>query len=89
MPHNALKGDDRIVSAEISSLETAMIVQLRAEWMTLFRAEPPTAFGPDLLRRSLAQHLQERIYGGLSRNTRRDLDRAAQAWPDGFFVPAA
>lgn len=79
MPQETSKGDDQTVSAKISNLENATIVQLRAKWTTVIRVEPPTAFGPDVLRRSLAQYLQERTFGGLSRIASRDLDRAVQA----------
>src|SRR6185295_18307197 len=33
--------------------------------------DPPRAFGPDLLRRGIAQKLQEDIHGGPSATTRR------------------
>jgi hypothetical protein len=41
----------------------------------LFRTDPPKAFGPDLLRRSIAQRIQEKAYGGLPRETQRLLDQ--------------
>jgi hypothetical protein len=52
----------------------------------LFKAELPKAFGPDLLRRSIAHRIQEKAYGGLSAPTRRLLDqlvKAAMAKPNG------
>ena len=74
------------VEAELDSLPTTPILQLRIRYRELFRDEPPKAFGPDLLRRSVAQRIQERAYGGLSSETRRVLDqlvKAAIAKPNG------
>jgi hypothetical protein len=65
------------------------IAQLRIRYRELFRTEPPKAFGPDLLRRSIAQRIQEKAYGGLSRGTQRLLDqlvKAAIAKPNGRLV---
>jgi hypothetical protein len=62
---------------------------LRIRYRELFRAEPPKAFGPDLLRRSIAYRIQERAYGGLPSSTRRLLDqlvKAATAKPNGRLL---
>jgi hypothetical protein len=48
---------------------------LLTTYRELFGREPPTAFGPDLLRRTIAYRLQENVYGGLSKQLRRELDR--------------
>lgn len=48
--------------------------ELRVRYRTLFKAEPPKAFGPDLLRRSIAYKIQEQAYGGLDADTRRLLN---------------
>ena len=77
---------DSAVEVELDRLPTMPIVQLRARYGVLFRADPPEAFGPDLLRRSIAQRIQEKAYGGLPRETQRLLDqlvRAALAKPNG------
>jgi hypothetical protein len=74
------------VNAELDRLPKMAIVDLRNRYRELFRTEPPKAFGPDLLRRSIAHRIQERIYGGLPRTTQRLLDRlvkAAAAKPNG------
>jgi hypothetical protein len=47
------------------------IVELRALWRAKFKSDPPKAFGPDLLRRSIAYNIQEDAYGGLDRATTR------------------
>jgi hypothetical protein len=77
---------DPAVKAELGRLPTMPIVDLRERYRELFRAEPPKAFGPDLLRRSIAHRIQEKAYGGLSVSTRRLLDqlvKAALAKPNG------
>ena len=51
------------------------IAQLRTRWRAAFKSEPPKAFGPDLLRRSLAQKIQEDAYGGLPPATRKLLNQ--------------
>ena len=58
---------DPAVEDELGRLPRMRIIDLRVRYRELFRAEPPKAFGPDLLRRSIAQRIQERAYGGLSR----------------------
>jgi hypothetical protein len=77
---------DPAVEAELDRLPTAPIAELRKRYRELFRTEPPKAFGPDLLRRSVAHRIQEKAYGGLSASTRRLLDqlvKAAKAKPNG------
>lgn len=74
------------IEAELKRLPTAPIANLRRQYRELFRTEPPKAFGPDLLRRSIAHRIQERAYGGLSPSTRRllgQLVKAAIAKPNG------
>jgi hypothetical protein len=72
--------------AELTRLPNMPIAALRKHYQELFRTEPPKAFGPDLLRRSIAHSIQERAYGGLSRAHRRLLDqliKTAMARPNG------
>ena len=63
------------IDTALAMLKSAPIAQLRANWRVVFNTEPPSAFGPDLLRRSLAQHRQEQDYGGLSKRARSELER--------------
>lgn len=82
---SALKADPA-VEAELDRLVALPVAQLRIRYRELFRTDPPKAFGPDLLRRSIAQHIQEKAYGGLPAATRRLLDqlvKAAAAKPRG------
>jgi hypothetical protein len=77
---------DPTVEAELDRLPTTPITDLRKRYRELFQTEPPQAFGPDLLRRSIAHWIQERAYGGLSSSTRRLLDqlvKAAMTKPNG------
>ena len=81
----ARKADPK-VEAELDRLPKMPIAELRGRYRELFRAEPPKAFGPDLLRHSIAHRIQERVYGGLSQECQRLIDRlikAAQAKPTG------
>jgi hypothetical protein len=76
IPRQLLKsGTDPAVDAELGPLPTARIADLRKRYRELFRAEPPKAFGPDLLRRSIAHRIQEKAYGGLSGPTQKLLDQ--------------
>ena len=63
------------VAVELTKLPRCSIHDLRTRWRALFRGEPPPAFGPDLLRRSIAQKLQEVAYGKLSPTAKRELNR--------------
>ena len=45
---------DPTVDTELDRLPKMPIAELRSRYRELFRAEPPKAFGPDLLRRSIA-----------------------------------
>lgn len=82
----ATRRTDPAVEAKLDRLPTMPIAQLRVRYRELFRAEPPKAFGPDLLRRSVAHRIQEQAYGGLPRESQRLLDqlvKAAIAKPNG------
>ncbi|WP_425908138.1 DUF2924 domain-containing protein [Nitrobacter sp. TKz-YC02] len=79
-------GSDRIVEAELAKLPVMPIANLRMRYRELFRSDPPKAFGPDLLRRSIAQRIQERAYGGLSKDSSRllrQMIKAARNKPNG------
>ena len=67
------------IDRELAQLARSPIAVLRARWLGEFRCEPPPAFGPDLLRRSLAYKLQEDAYGKHPAATQRELDRLVTA----------
>lgn len=73
------KPADPAVEAELDRLPTAPIVELRKRYREVLRSDPPKAFGPDLLRRSIAHRIQEKAYGGLSGPTKRLLDQLVKA----------
>ena len=80
---------DPAVEDELDRLVTMPITKLRVRYREVFRTEPPKAFGPDLLRRSIAHRIQEKAYGGLSRPTERLLDQMMKAYaakPNGKIV---
>jgi hypothetical protein len=80
---------DPAVEAELDRRAITPIAQLRIRYCEVFRTDPPKAFGPDLLRRSIAHRLQEKAYGGLSRPAQRLLDQAIKAFaakPNGKIV---
>ena len=83
---NTMRAFDPAVGAELDRLPTMPIADLRTRYRELFRTESPMAFGPDLLRRSIAHRIQEKACGGLSESARRLLDqlvKAAMSKPNG------
>jgi Protein of unknown function (DUF2924) len=83
------RSTDPAVEGELDRLAVMPIAQLRVRHRELFRTEPPKAFGPDLLRRSIAHRIQEKAYGGLSRPALRLLDQMIKAYaakPNGKIV---
>jgi hypothetical protein len=80
---------DPAVEAELDRLAIMPIVEFRVRYREAYRGDPPKAFGPDLLRRSIAHRIQEKAYGGLSRSAQRLLDqmmKACAAKPNGKIV---
>jgi hypothetical protein len=73
------KPADPAVEAQLDRLPATLIVDLRKRYRELFRTEPPKAFGPDLLRRSIAHRIQEKAYGALPASMRRLLDKLVKA----------
>jgi hypothetical protein len=78
-PTNPVRPTDPAVEDELHRLATMPIARLRVRYREVFRTDPPKAFGPDLLRRSIAHRIQEKAYGGLSVPTRRLLDQLVKA----------
>lgn len=66
-----MSGTTPALETELERLRIMPIVELRALWRAKFKSAPPTAFGPDLLRRSIACKMQEDAYGGLDKPTAR------------------
>ncbi|MBN9597106.1 MAG: DUF2924 domain-containing protein [Afipia sp.] len=76
---SSTKPADPALEAELGRLATAPIVELRKRYREVLRSDPPKAFGPDLLRRSIAHRIQEKAYGGLPGPTKRLLDQLVKA----------
>jgi hypothetical protein len=88
-PGSSNKPADPAVEAELDRLAAMPIAQLRVRYREAYRSDPPKAFGPDLLRRSIAHRIQEKAYGGLSRSAQRLLDQMMKAFaakPNGKIV---
>jgi hypothetical protein len=88
-PTAAFQPTEPVVEDELDRLAAMPIVQLRVRYREVFRTDPPKAFGPDLLRRSIAHQIQEKAYGGLSRPAQRLLDQMMKAYaakPNGKIV---
>lgn len=62
---------DDAIEAQVARIQSMNIAELRDMWRSERKGEPPKAFGPDLLRRSLAYHVQEKAHGGLDAKTAR------------------
>lgn len=60
---------------ELAEVARSFKSSLTDRYRKLFGRDPPKAFGPDLLRRSVAYRLQENAYGGLSKPAQRELNR--------------
>lgn len=67
------------MNEEIAQIARMPIVALRARYRVLFGGAPPRAFGPDLLRRSIAFKLQAQVQGDLPRWARTELDQLTKA----------
>lgn len=63
------------LEAELLKVAVEPKTVLRTRYVSLFGRDPPKSFGPDLLRRSVAQRMQENACGGLSKSMQRELDR--------------
>lgn len=61
------------IEHKLEQLQSASIAQLRLQWRALFKSDPPKAFGPDLLRHSIAYKFQEAAHGGLNSSAKQRL----------------
>ena len=75
MPNLMPEEAKQAVDQELDRLPRALIRDLRKRWKVHFASDPPEAFGPDLLRRAIAQKIQEQAYGGLEPAVRRELNQ--------------
>jgi hypothetical protein len=68
------------IAADLAALTTMSPAQLRETWSAIDRSPPPH-LPPALLRRFVAQRLQERRFGALPTLLARELERAARGEP--------
>jgi hypothetical protein len=61
------------IPARLAALKTMALPELKAEWRTLFDAEPP-GYNRRYLESRLAYRIQELAYGGLRPETRKRLE---------------
>lgn len=63
-----------VLDIRLAELMTMPPAQLRSVWRDTFKSPAPD-IGPDLLRRGIANRLQERMYGSLPGATKREIVR--------------
>lgn len=74
------KGD---LANEVEALRRLDLEALRKEWRGRF-GEPPSLRSADLLRLMLAWRMQAAVFGGLDRETRRQLSRRGPVLAEGL-----
>ena len=67
----------------IAALACMPYIELRDNWQRLYRSHPPKKLSRDLLELGVAWKLQERVLGGLSAATKRQLDELARTMATG------
>ena len=72
------RADINSLTAELADLSEMDAPELRAEWRRLYRSHPPKKLRRELLVLGVAWKLQERVLGGLSAATKRQLDELAR-----------
>ena len=69
------------IPARLAALKTMALPELKAEWRTLFGAEPP-GYNRRYLESRLAYRIQEFAYGGLKPETRKRLEALGEQFAD-------
>jgi hypothetical protein len=64
------------IDDQLAGLATLSQAQLRTEWRKYHKGQlMPLGLGRDLASRAIAWHMQEKVHGGLTTATRRELKR--------------
>ncbi|NRD90179.1 hypothetical protein C8024_12975 [Sphingopyxis sp. BSNA05] len=63
-----------MLEQQLAELMAMPPAQLRSLWRDTYRSPAPE-IGPDLLRRGIANRLQERVHGSLTGRTKREIER--------------
>ncbi len=72
------RADLDALNVQLAALSGMDAPELRAEWRRLYRSHPPKLLRRDLLELGVAWKLQERVLGGLSAATKRQLAELAR-----------
>jgi len=75
--NNRERPDNAAVEQEIAGLVDRPTSDLRLAWLQLYRTDPPVGLSRDLIIRTLAHQVQERIHGGAGRALGRRLQSLA------------
>ena len=70
--------DTDALKIQLAALSEMDASDLRVEWRRLYRSHPPKKLSRDLLELGVSWKLQERVLGGLSAATKRQLDELAR-----------
>ena len=72
-------GGQASVLTQIAGLQTLTHDELQERWRELYEAPPPRVWNRPFLLRRLAYRIQELAFGGLPEETKRELERIAEA----------
>jgi hypothetical protein len=70
--------DPSAVEAEVARIQAMSKYELVVLWRQTFQTHPPRGFTKGLIARYLAYHVQEKVFGGLDRETKNFLDALAR-----------
>jgi Protein of unknown function (DUF2924) len=70
--------EEAAIAAEIARIRGLPVDALRRHWRAEFGRKPPAGLSKDLLGRMIAWRLQERVFGGLDRDSLSFLDSLAR-----------
>ena len=65
------------IEEQIEQLRTMNPAQLKNEWRHVCKGAPPASYTADLLMRGIAYRIQEKEFGGLPPEVKRELDSLA------------
>jgi len=68
---------NQALETELAALPDLPRPELKARWQELYATPCPPKMSRKILRYAIAYRLQENVYGGLDKKTRRLLDKAA------------
>ncbi|MGZ6195295.1 MAG: DUF2924 domain-containing protein, partial [Candidatus Binataceae bacterium] len=77
MQEKTLPKSREAISHKLAGLRSLPIKELKQQWRSLYRSEPPHRVSRELLTRAVAYRIQEQALGGLKPSTRRLLERLA------------